>query len=144
MGKYKSKTTVTTVSVDDFIAALENGTRQADAKALVRIFKEVTGWKPRMWGPTIIGFGAYHYEYDSGHSGSICAVGFSPRKTNIAFYLSDFPDKEELLERLGKHKGGVEQCLYVNKLADVQIDILKTIIKRSVAELSKTRSVAAS
>jgi hypothetical protein len=144
MSKYKAKTNVTAVSVNNFIASIENETRQSDAKALVKIFKDVTGWKPRMWGPTIIGFGAYHYTYESGHSGSICAVGFSARKANLVIYAVDFPGKAELLSQLGKHKGGIKQCLYINKLADVQIDSLKVIIKKSLVELRKTWPVTAS
>lgn len=143
MAKYKTKTKVTAVSVSDFIASLESDTRQADAKALVKTFREATGWKPRMWGPTIIGFGAYHYQYESGHSGSICAAGFSPRKANLAIYVADFPGKEALLKQLGKHKGGVKQCLYINKLEDVQIDCLKQIIRTSLVELRKTWPVTA-
>ena len=144
MGKYKTKTKPTTVSVDDFIASIENGTRQADARVLVKIFNDVTGWKPRMWGTSIIGFGAYHYKYESGHSGSICAVGFSPRKTNFAIYVADFPGKEHLLGQLGRHKGGIKQCLYISALADVQINCLKDIIKESLVELRKTWPVTAS
>jgi hypothetical protein len=144
MGKYKTKTKVTTVSVNEFIASVPNDTRRADAKTLVKTFKEATGWKPRMWGPTIVGFGAYHYKYDSGHSGSICAVGFSPRKANLVVYVADFPGKELLLKQLGKHKGGIRQCLYINKLEDVQIDCLKEIIRQSLVELRKTWPVTAS
>lgn len=144
MGKYKAKTEATGVSVTDFINAIEDDTRRSDAKALVKIFKEVTGWKPRMWGPTIIGFGAYHYTYDSGHSGSICAVGFSPRKANLVIYSADFPGLADLLEKLGKHKGGMNQCLYINKLADVQTEVLREILKRSLVELRKQWPVTAS
>jgi hypothetical protein len=144
MAKYKAKTQVTQVSVKDFIAAIDSESRQADAKALVKTFKEATGWTPRMWGPSIVGFGAYHYEYESGHSGSICAVGFSPRKANFAIYVADFPGKEALLQQLGKHKGGIKQCLYIGKVADVQLDVLKTIASKSVVELKKTWPVTAS
>jgi hypothetical protein len=144
VSKQKTKTKVTAVSVTDFINAIENDTRRADAKALVKIFKEVTGWTPRMWGPTIIGFGAYHYTYETGHSGSICAVGFSPRKANLVIYSAGFPGLEDLLEKLGKHKGGVKQCLYINKLADVQAEILKEILKKSIVELRKQWPVTAS
>jgi hypothetical protein len=144
MSTYKSKTAVTAVSVSAFISAIENDTRRDDAKTLVKAFKEVTGWKPRMWGPTIIGFGAYHYTYESGHSGSICAVGFSPRKTSLVIYAADFPGKEQLLQQLGKHKGGIKQCLYINKLSDVKLDCLKKIIEKSLVELKKTWPVTAS
>src|SRR5580698_3989386 len=125
----ETKTKPTTVSVRSFVAAVENEARQQDAKALLKIFGKVTGWKAQMWGPTIIGFGAYHYTYDTGHAGSICVAGFSPRRANLVIYISDFPGKAELLKRLGKHKGGLKQCLYINKLTDVDTAVLGKIIK---------------
>jgi hypothetical protein len=140
----ETKTKPTNISVKDFIAAVENDTRREDAKTLLKLFEKVTGWKPKMWGPTIVGFGASHYTYDSGHSGSICAVGFSPRKPNLVIYVADFPGKEALLKQLGKHKGGLEQCLYINKLADVDLDVLGKIIKGGLAETKKTWPVTAS
>ncbi len=140
----ETKTKPTKVNVEDFIAAVENDTRRADAQTLLKLFKKVTGWKAKMWGPTIVGFGAYHYTYDSGHSGSICAVGFSPRKANLVIYVFDFPGKAELLQKLGKHKGGLNQCLYINKLADVDLAVLAEIIKAGVAETKKTWPVTAS
>lgn len=143
MGKYEPKTKITAVSVSDFIASVENDTRRQDARVLVRLFREVTGWKPRMWGPTIIGFGVYHYEYESGHSGSACATGFSPRKANLVIYVVNFPGQGALLKKLGKHKGGMKQCLYINKLADVDIDCLKEIVRRSLKQLKRRWPVAA-
>jgi hypothetical protein len=140
----KTKTKPTQVNVKDFIAAVENNTRREDAITLLKLFAKVTGWKAKMWGPTIIGFGAYHYTYDSGHSGSICAVGFSPRKASLVIYVSDFPGKEELLKKLGKHKGGIQQCLYINKLADVDLAMLEQILKGGVIEIKKTWPVTAS
>lgn len=136
------KTKPTKVSVGDFIAAVENGTRREDAKTLLKLFQKVTGWKARMWGPTIVGFGAYHYTYDTGHSGSICVVGFSPRKANLVVYVSDFPGKAGLLQKLGKHKGGLKQCLYMNSLADVDLTVLEKILKAGVAQTRKTWPVA--
>jgi hypothetical protein len=140
----ETKTKPTTVSVRSFVAAVENEARQQDAKALLKLFGKVTGWKAQMWGPTIIGFGAYHYTYDTGHSGSICVAGFSPRKANLVIYISDFPGKAELLKRLGKHKGGLKQCLYINKLTDVDTAVLGKIIKAGVAETKKVWPVTAS
>ncbi len=140
----ETKTKSTQVGVRDFIAAVENDTRREDAKALLKLFTRVTGWKPKMWGPTIVGFGAYHYTYDTGHSGSICAVGFSPRKASLVIYVFDFPGKAELLKKLGKYKGGLKQCLYINKLADVDIDVLAKILKEGVKETRKTWPVTAS
>lgn len=139
-----AKTRPTAVSVTQFIAAVENETRREDAKALLKMLKAVTGWKPKMWGPTIIGFGAYHYTYDSGHSGSICAIGFSPRKASQVIYVADFPGKAELLKKLGKHKGGLKQCLYINKLDDVDAAVLEKILRGGLAEIKKTWPVTAS
>jgi hypothetical protein len=140
----KAKTKPTQVSVDSFIESVENDTRRADARALLQLFEKTTGWKAKMWGSTIIGFGAYHYTYESGHSGSICAVGYSPRKANLVIYACDFPGKEALLKKLGKHKGGGEQCLYINKLADVDLAVLEKILKGSLQQTKKTWPVTAS
>ena len=140
----KIKTKPTKISVKDFIAAIENDTRREDAKTLLKLFEKATGWKAQMWGPTIVGCGAYDYTYDSGHSGSICVVGFSPRKANLAIYLSDFPGKADLLQQLGKHKGGLTQCLYINKVAEVDIDVLEKILKASVIQTKKKWPVTAS
>jgi Domain of unknown function (DU1801) len=140
----ETKTKPTKVSVRSFIAAVENETRQEDAKALLKLFGKVTGWRAQMWGPTIVGFGAYHYTYDTGHSGSICVAGFSPRKTNLVVYINDFPGKAELLKKLGKHKGGLKQCLYINKLTDVDAAVLEKIIEAGVAETKKAWPVTAS
>ena len=139
-----TKTKPTTVSVTDFISTVENDTRREDAVVLLKLLKAVTGWKPKMWGPTIIGFGAYHYTYDTGHSGSICAIGFSPRKASLVIYVVDFPGKEALLSQLGKHKGGLKQCLYINKLADVDMKVLEKILVGGLSEIRKTWPVTAS
>jgi hypothetical protein len=144
MAKAKNKTVATKASVSAFVAAVDNETRRADAKKMVKLLQDVTGWKPRMWGPTIIGFGAYHYTYESGRSGSVCAIGFSPRKPNLVVYVADFPGKEQLLRVLGKHKGGLKQCLYINKLADVDLDVLRKILEGGLAQISKEWPVTAS
>lgn len=138
------KTKRTKNNVQAFIAGIENDTRREDAKTLSKLFEEVTGWRAQMWGPSIIGFGAYHYTYDSGHSGSICVVGFSPRKANLVIYVADFPGKADLLKKLGKHKGGIEQCLYINKLADVDLGVLSKILKEGVKQTKKTWPVTPS
>jgi hypothetical protein len=90
-----------------------------------------------MWGPTIVGFGAYHYTYETGHSGSMCAVGFSPRKANLVIYAANSSDTKALLKKLGTHKGGDQQCLYINKLADVDLAVLEKIIRSGLAEIKK-------
>lgn len=140
----ENKTRVTAVKVEDFIAAIDHPVRRADAQTLLQLFGQVTGWTPQMWGPTIIGFGAYHYTYESGRSGSICAIGFSPRKANLVLYVADFPGKDTLLQQLGRHKGGLAQCLYVNKLADVDLAVLARILEGGLAEIGKTWPVTAS
>ena len=140
----ETKTKPTKISVREFIAGIQTDTRREDAKILLKLFAKATGWKAQMWGPAIIGFGAYHYTYDTGHSGSICAVGFSPRKANLVIYVFDFPGKSELLKKLGKHKGGLKQCLYINKLADVDLAVLEKILKAGVVETKKTWPVTAS
>ena len=128
-----NKTKPTKVSVAAFIEALTDQTKRADAKAIVNLMQSATGEKPKMWGPSIIGFGSYHYKHDSGREGDMPLAGFSPRKAAIVLYiLTEFNDSEELLARLGKHTtGGV--CLYIKKLADVDPKILETLIVRSVA-----------
>lgn len=140
----ENKTKPTAISVSDFIAAIENDTRREDAETLLKVFKKATGWKAQMWGPTIIGFGAYAYTYESGHSGSSCVVGFSPRKTNLAIYVAGFPGKAELLKKLGKHKGGDGGCLYINKVADVDFAVIEQILKAGVIERKKAWPVTAS
>lgn len=129
----ENKTVPTDASVDDFIAAIDNSRRQADASALLEICKEVTGLDPVMWGPSIIGFGSYHYKYDSGREGDMPAAGFSPRKSNMTLYIGDeFEDAEALFAKLGKHKKSVA-CVYINKLADVDLEVLREIIARQYA-----------
>ena len=140
----EAKTKPTAVKPNDFIAAVENETRRKDAQTLLKLIEKVTGWKAKMWGPTIVGFGAYHYTYESGRTGSACAVGFSPRKANLVIYVADAPDRVALLKKLGKHKGGDRQCLYINKLADVDLDVLEQIIRSGLAETKKTWPVTAS
>jgi len=128
---YKPKTKVTEVAVSDFIAAIENPVRRADAEVLVRMMSEVSGHEPKMWGPTIIGFGSYHYRYESGTEGDMCEMGFSPRKPSQVLYLGGFDGRAELLDRLGKYKSGNGGCIYVNKLADVDGNVLREMVQRA-------------
>jgi len=123
----EAKTQPTTVSVDDFIAGVENPQRRADAEVVCALLSEVSGEQASMWGSSIIGFGRYHYRYASGHEGDAALIGFSPRKANLVFYLA--PDEgltEDLLARLGKHKTG-KGCLYVNRLSDVDVGVLREL-----------------
>lgn len=127
------KTRKNAASVEEFIAAVENDTRREDAKAVLKLMQKVTGKKPRMWGSNIVGFDEYHYRYASGHEGDMCVIGFSPRAAALTLYvLADFDEKQELLQKLGKHKTG-KGCLYINKLADVDVKVLETIIRTTYA-----------
>jgi len=130
----ENKTQPTSASVDDFIAAIENPRRRADALVSLAIYKDVTGLQPVMWGPSIIGFGSIHYVYETGREGDMPAAGFSPRKAGMTFYLGDdFEGAGALYARLGKHRKSVS-CLYINKLDDVDLDVLREIIARQFAQ----------
>lgn len=130
-----NKTQATEISPVAFIAGIDHPTRRADAETLDALFRDITGWQPRMWGPTIIGYGAYHYTYDSGREGDMCATGFSPRKANLSLYIMPgYQDFGHILNRLGKHKLG-KACLYINKLADVDIDVVAEIIQAGLDDL---------
>ncbi|MFJ6415219.1 DUF1801 domain-containing protein [Paeniglutamicibacter sp. NPDC091659] len=124
-----NKTTPTRVDPHEFIASVTHPVRRADSRALLEMMEEVSGQPATMWGPTIIGFGTYHYKYDSGREGDAGAIGFSPRSTILALYgLTIAPESGELLGKLGKHKRGVA-CLYVNKLADVDFGVLTELAR---------------
>jgi hypothetical protein len=126
------KTKKTIASVSAFIDAVENETRRVDAKAVLKLMKEVTGEKPAMWGPSIIGFGAY-----KGPTGDWPIVGFSPRKANLVLYIMPgFAQYDALLAKLGKHKTG-KSCLYLNKLSDADPAVLRQLVERSVAHMRK-------
>jgi hypothetical protein len=126
------KTKPTDASVDALLDGIKHPVRRADAKAVCALMARVTGESPTMWGPSIIGFGSYHYRYASGHEGDMCRVGFSPRSANLVLYVGGFPDYEALLMRLGKHKCS-KACLYLNKLADVDLSVLEEITRRTYA-----------
>jgi len=133
----ENKTKATELSVPEFIASVENPTRRSDAETLDALFREVTGWEPRMWGPSIIGYGRYAYTYDSGRSGEFLATGFSPRKANLSLYIMPgYADFQSVLDRLGKYKTG-KACLYINKLADVDIAVVEEIIRAGLDDLGK-------
>jgi hypothetical protein len=132
----KNKTTETENSVIDFINAVEDEIKRNDAFELIKIIKEETGFDAKMWGPSIVGFGSYHYKYASGHEGDAPLVGFSPRKDafSIYAYLTD-ENKAALLPKLGKHKAS-KACTYVKKLIDIDIEILKKMVSLSVENLN--------
>ena len=133
-----NKTAPTPVDPHEFIAAVEHPVRRSDAQALLEIMEEVSGQPATMWGPTIVGFGSYHYKYDSGREGDAAAIGFSPRSTNLALYgLTTAPESEDLLAALGKHKRGAS-CLYVNKLDDIDLTVLTELARRGYRHLMET------
>ena len=128
----ENKTQKTGASVDEFMASVSNARRREDGLALLEMMKDVTGLEPEMWGPSIIGFGEYHYRYESGREGDMPLIGFSPRSKSLSIYLVPGFQQHDgaLLSRLGKHSTGVS-CLYVNKLVDVDTDVLRELIARS-------------
>jgi hypothetical protein len=129
----ENKTKATKLSVSAFVDALTDPARRADAKALISLMESAAGEKPKMWGPSIIGFGSYHYTYDSGRQGDAPLIGFSPRKAATVLYNAiAFSGSEALLAKLGKHTTG-KGCLYIKKLADVDQKVLKTMIQKSLA-----------
>lgn len=130
----ENKTQPTTLSPAKFIDAQEDPQRRKDCRQLMKMMKEATGAKPVMWGPSIIGFGTYHYKYASGREGDGLIVGFSPRKRDLSLYLTcDLTEYADLLARLGKHKRG-KGCLYVKKLEDIDLDVLQQMIRHSVEQ----------
>ncbi|QCR31904.1 DUF1801 domain-containing protein [Lysinibacillus sp. SGAir0095] len=119
-------------SVVEFIESVENDKKKADAYQLLEIFEEVTGYDAKMWGPSIIGFGSYHYKYASGREGDAPLVGFSPRKAKISLYLVyESEERDKLLEGFGKYTKS-KACIYINKLADIDTNVLKELIKHTV------------
>lgn len=130
--KTKTKTKPTTVSASAYIDALTDPTRRSDAKLLVQLMQRASGKTPTMWGPSIIGFGSYHYKYDSGREGDMLLIGFSPRKAaNVLYGMLGSIDAASLLGKLGKHTTG-KGCLYIKKLGDVNTTVLKELIERAV------------
>ncbi|MBS1597935.1 MAG: DUF1801 domain-containing protein [Bacteroidetes bacterium] len=128
----KNKTTETKSSVKDFISKVENETKRDDSYQIIKIMKEATGFEPKMWGPSIIGFGSYHYKYESGREGDMPVVAFSPRKPEIVLYLSlNEAQREKLLKKFGKHKTS-KGCIYIKKLEDIDIAVLKEMVAVSV------------
>jgi hypothetical protein len=135
MGEPKTKPTEH--SVEDFLDKIPDEKARDDCFAIVNLMRKVTGLKPEMWGAAIVGFGRYHYKYESGHEGDSCLTGFSPRNQNISLYvMAGFPGQEDLLKKIGKHKAG-KGCLYIRKLEDIDFGILESLIGQSVDFLKK-------
>jgi hypothetical protein len=134
---YEQKTKETDNSVIEFIENVENPKKREEAYKLIDIFTETTGFDAKMWGPSIIGFGSYHYKYESGHEGDAPLVGFSPRKAKVSLYFAPGETKRvELLKNFGKYTTG-KACVYINKIADIEITVLKELITLSVQFLQK-------
>lgn len=129
----KLKTTPTDASVDAYIDAVEDAQKREDCRAVAAMMAEATGAPARMWGSSIVGFGSYHYRYESGREGDFMETGFAARKRALTLYvMAGFSEYGDLLAKLGKHKTG-KSCLYVKRLADVDQDVLREMVERSVA-----------
>jgi Domain of unknown function (DU1801) len=137
MAKSELKTKPTEVSVEVYIDAVADEKQRVDAKKIVELMQRLTGHSPRMWGPSIIGFGTYHYKYDSGREGDMCRIGFSPRKRQTVLYITDGYDKyAPLMAKLGKHKTG-RSCLYVKRLSDIDEAVLEQLCVESLAYMAQ-------
>ncbi|MDA1370935.1 MAG: DUF1801 domain-containing protein [Proteobacteria bacterium] len=132
------KTTANAASVKEFLNGVKNDTRRKDSQVVASLMGKVSGKRARMWGPSIVGFDTHHYKLANGEEQEICKIGFSPRIQALTFYLANFNGRAKLLEKLGKHKMGPGGCMYINKLADVDLKVLETIIDKAYKHKSKT------
>ena len=138
----ETKTKPTSASVDAYLASRASPEQLTDCKAIMAMCKRVTKEQPRMWGPSIVGYGTYTYTYESGHSGSACLVGFAVRGRDLVVYIiAETPEQVELLARLGKHRMG-KSCLYFKRLADLNVDVLEALIAGSVADVRRRHPTA--
>lgn len=132
----EAKTKQTSVSPIAFVNRVANEQQRKDSHELIAMMQEITGEPPKMWGPTIVGFGKYRYRYESGREGEICLAGFSPRKPKLVVYLGPSMSDEKLMAKLGKHKRG-KGCLYINKLDDVDRKVLRKLVEKTVKEMRR-------
>lgn len=133
----ENKTKATEVDVATHLASVEHDAVRADCQTLAKLMAQWTHEKPKMWGPSIVGFGSYHYKYDSGREGDSCATGFAARKNEMAIYLmAEGAEQPALLARLGKHKMG-KACLTIKRLSDLDLGVLEALIKQSLVELRR-------
>lgn len=140
MAEANNKTKAHDGDVHAYLAQVEPVRRREDGHVLLDMMQEVTGEPPKMWGPTMIGFGEYRFQYESGREGDWFLAGFAPRKANMVLYImGGFQGHEALMAKLGKHKTG-KSCLYVNKLDDVDLKVLRQLIKKSAAHVKRTQS----
>ncbi|OYU84908.1 MAG: hypothetical protein CFE24_04600 [Flavobacterium sp. BFFFF2] len=137
MAKSTNKTQETTASVAEFVAQQTDDARRKTCEKLIHIFSKASKFEPKMWGPSIIGFGSYHYKYESGREGDAPLSGFAPRKNDFSLYLSaNFPDRELLLSKLGPHKSA-KACVYIKNDHDINEEVLAEMVKRSVAHVQE-------
>ncbi len=133
----ENKTQITKSSVDAFLKGLKDKARAADSRVVLKLMQQVSGEPPKMWGPSIIGFGTYHYKYDSGREGDFLRIGFSPRTQALTLYImGGFPRYDALMAKLGKYSTG-KSCLYIKRLADVDLTVLEALITASWKEMAK-------
>jgi hypothetical protein len=132
------KTKPTDASVEDFIAGVEDEAKREDCRTLTVMMRRITGAEPVMWGPSIVGFGTYHYRYESGREGDWMLAGFSPRRRELTVYvMAGFKGAEKVLTRLGKHRTSSGGCLYIKKLADIDLEVLEELVRDSVDRLRR-------
>ena len=137
----ENKTKQTNVSVSAFLKSVEHDRRREDALKLKALFDKITSFKAKMWGPSIVGYGKYHYKYDSGREGDHLITGFSPRKQSMVVYIMPgFSEYGDLMAKLGKYKAG-RSCLYINKLDDIDLKVLEKLVRKSVAYMKKKYKV---
>lgn len=140
----ENKTQPTEIDPRQFVAGVEHAGRRADAEALLELMHDATGWEPRMWGPSIVGYGRYRYRLANGKEAESLATGFSPRKANTVLYVvTGYDELEDELAALGRHRIG-KSCLYVNRLSDLDFDVLRRIVVRGLDQLRTTHEVTGS
>jgi hypothetical protein len=141
MSQPENKTKPTAASVEKFLDLIDDERQKADAKVMCDLMEKLSGEKPVMWGSAIVGFGSYHYKYESGREGDSALIGFSPRKGSLVLYLvNGYDNFRPELEKLGKHKIG-KACLYIKRLSDIDMEILTDIVKRSLAYMRKKYTI---
>ncbi len=137
----ESKTKPTAASIDEYLESRASPEQLADCKTLMAMLKRVTKEQPKMWGPSIVGYGSYSYRYESGRTGESCVTGFAVRGRELVVYLvAESPDQQELLAKLGKHKIG-KSCLYLKRLADIDVKILEALVSKSVSEVRRRHAM---
>lgn len=137
MAKAKNKTTANDASVNAFLNAVKDDQKREDSFKILEMMQRLSGYAPKMWGSSIVGFGEYHYKYESGREGDMCRIGFSPRAQNLTLYMiTGYSEKSEELARLGKHKLG-KSCLYIKRLSDVDENVLEEMIVKDLKAIDE-------